>query len=279
MHAPVAEPACKRVVLCADDFALNPAVSEAIVALLAAGRLSVTSCMTDSPLWAEHGKCLKEKGWQARAGLHFSLTEAFPGQAVASLGSLMLKASLRRLDGRQLREAVDRQLDRYEAVMDAPPAFVDGHQHVHVFPQVREALWVALARRYTVMPWMRSLGRFIGPLPPAKSLALRAMGAKAHAGRLAEQGIDANPAFGGLYGLTPQEGFGTLMPQWLAKLPDGGLLMCHPAMRAELGDTIGPARAAEYAWLASDAWPAALAAAKVCLVDRPSSMQQIVPSA
>ncbi|MBP6598122.1 MAG: ChbG/HpnK family deacetylase, partial [Giesbergeria sp.] len=36
----------KHITLCADDFALHPAVDAAVVTLAQAGRLSATSCMT-----------------------------------------------------------------------------------------------------------------------------------------------------------------------------------------------------------------------------------------
>ena len=45
----VAEP--RPLVLCADDFALAEGVSEGIIMLAEAGRLSAIGCMTASPLW------------------------------------------------------------------------------------------------------------------------------------------------------------------------------------------------------------------------------------
>jgi hypothetical protein len=259
----------KALVLCADDFALNLPVSEAIVALMAAGRLSVTSCMTDSPLWPEHGAELRLHGWEHRTGVHFNLTEAFDDVPAKALSRIMLASTLRRLGKRHLRDAFVRQLDRFEDVIGAAPAFVDGHQHVHLFPQVRHVILAIMAERYQQRAWMRSLGNMVGPMPASKALALRLMGANAHARAARQRGVPLIPAFAGLYGLTPQADFGALMAQWIKALPDGGLLMCHPATRAEAGDAIGPARVAEFTWLASDAWPDAMVQAGVQLVVSP----------
>ncbi|WP_374352619.1 ChbG/HpnK family deacetylase [Chitinimonas sp.] len=270
MERPATAAGSKALILCADDFALNLPVSEAIVALMAAGRLSVTSCMSDAPAWSEHGSELRRHGWEARAGLHFNLTEAFEGLPAQALSKVMLAAHLRRLGRGRLRDAFARQLDRYEAVMGAAPAFVDGHQHVHLFPQVRHVLLGVMAERYQQRPWMRSLANMVGPMPASKALALKLMGANAHARAARKQGVPLIPAFAGLYSLSADADFGSLMQQWLAALPDGGLMMCHPATQALPDDVIGPARQAEFAWLASDAWPAALAAAQAHLVFAPS---------
>jgi predicted glycoside hydrolase/deacetylase ChbG (UPF0249 family) len=153
--------------------------------------------------------------------------------------------------------------------MGAAPAFVDGHQHVHLFPQVRHVLIAVMAERYHQRPWMRSLANMVGPMPASKALALKVMGAGAQARAARKQGVPLISAFAGLYGLTPDEDFGALMAQWVHALPDGGLLMCHPATRAEAGDVIGPARKAEFEWLASGAWPATLDACKVQLAISP----------
>ena len=49
----------RPVILCADDFGLAPGVSDAICGLIAAGRLSATSCMTTLPGWRAHASDLQ----------------------------------------------------------------------------------------------------------------------------------------------------------------------------------------------------------------------------
>ena len=48
-----------RIALCADDFALHPAVDDAVLRLARQGRLGATSCMTTSPRWAESARALR----------------------------------------------------------------------------------------------------------------------------------------------------------------------------------------------------------------------------
>ena len=59
--------------------------------------------------------------------------------------------------------------------------------------------------------------------------------------------------------------YARLMEQWLRDAPEGGIIMCHPAARAEAGDEIGAARAWEHDVLASDAFAQALVRAGVSL--------------
>lgn len=259
----------KRLVLCADDYALNEPVSDAILTLLAYGRISVTSCMTGSPLWPAHGERLRAAGMAGRAGLHFNLTEPFPGSISVPLGRLMLLCRSGLMDARIALAALQRQLDDYEDVMQAPPAFVDGHQHVHVFSGLRDMLLDELARRYSERPWIRVLSPLSRPYPADKAAALWLMGATRTEARLHAEGWRYNHGFGGLYALQPAAGFAEQMPGWLRQTANQGLIMCHPATAAAPGDAIGPARAVEYAWFKSEALPAALKAAHAILVDAP----------
>lgn len=55
------------------------------------------------------------------------------------------------------------------------------------------------------------------------------------------------------------------MARWLRDAPAGTVLMCHPAQGVEADDAIGPARANEWAYLASEAFAQALAGAGVHL--------------
>ena len=258
-------PVGRRLWLCADDFALNAPVSEAITDLLVSDRLSITSCMSDSPLWPTAGTRLRMLGMAHRAGLHFNLTEAFPGYPAHALGQLMLQTRAGLANRRLIRHSLRRQLDRYETIMGAAPVFIDGHQHVHVFPAVRQVLLDELAQRYRFTPWLRNISPMIGPYPGAKARVLAMMGGTRFARQLRSGRWRSNRAFAGLYNLRPDGGFARHMLSWLARLPDEGLIMCHPATHAEPGDVIGPARAAEYIWLASEAWPQALAGSGVTL--------------
>ncbi len=64
----------RALILCADDYALHPAVDAAAEQLTLAGRLSATSCMTTSPRWAQAAPRLEALRPRLSVGLHFNLT-------------------------------------------------------------------------------------------------------------------------------------------------------------------------------------------------------------
>ena len=85
----------RRVILCADDFAVNASASLGIAELAAAGRISATSAMVLSPRWAQDVALLEPVRSRIDVGLHLDWTSEF---AVAqghgmSLGRAMLKAA------------------------------------------------------------------------------------------------------------------------------------------------------------------------------------------
>lgn len=256
---PAAPAGGKRVLLCADDYALHPAVDTAVVALARQGRLSATSCMTTSPRWAEAARRLDAVPALAR-GLHLNMTEGH-GQPAPTLGAVLRGAYARQLSPAQVRGQVTRQLDDFERVLGTPPDFIDGHQHVHQLPGVREVLLAVLAERYgAAAPWMRTTVPATWRWGAGKAGVLALLGGWRLRRQLAAQGVPHNPAFAGVYGFdapTPAA-YGQHMDRWLAASPDGTLLMCHPADARVDGDAIADARMVEYTYLASDAFAGSL---------------------
>lgn len=228
-------PPLKNLVLCADDFALSATVSEAIVLLAKAQRISATSAMVLSPRWTEDAARLKELRGQIDVGLHLDWTSDFAiaqghGQA---LGPIMLRSvlpsALGGLNADAVRVQIERQLDAFESVWQAPPDHIDGHQHVQQFGTIRQALLQVMARRYATHPPYLRVSR-----PPAgqadfKGRVMAAWGSQALIREAALQRIPCAPALSGIYDLF-DEGldYASLMDGWLAKVPEGTLLMCHP---------------------------------------------------
>ena len=258
----------RPLVLCADDFALNAPVSRGIAALAEQGRLSATSAMVLSPRWPQDVALLRPLREQIDVGLHLDWTSAF---AVASghgmpLGALMVRAALGRLDRTAVRTVIERQLDGFESHWKAPPDHIDGHQHVQQFRGIREVLVEVVRRRYPQQPpWLR-----VSLAPRGqrdlKARIIAAWGARA----LVHQADGARvPHAALLSGITDFSGnpaaYAQSMARWLRDAPAGTVLMCHPAQGVEADDAIGPARAMEGAYLASEAFAQALAEAKVSL--------------
>ena len=251
-----------RIVLCADDFALHPAIDDAVLRLARQGRLSATSCMTTSPRWAEAARALADAPAALATGLHVNLTEGHGG-AAPSLGAVLLDAYARRLDGIRLRRQIGDQLDAFEQRMQRAPDFVDGHQHVHQLPVGRDALLDVLGRRYADpgrTPTIRTTVPAHWSWNAGKAGVLALLGGLHFRGRLHDRGLRHNHDFAGVYGFdaaTPAD-YGRHMDRWLAGCRDGTLMMCHPADAPVTGDAIAAARVVEFGYLASDAFGDAL---------------------
>ena len=256
--SPPTAPAPRRVVLCADDFGMEPSVNEGILRLVAAGRLTAVTCMVDLPAWAGGARALAPLRGRADAGLHLDLGT----RSAVELLALAARGALGLVDENRVADRVSAQLDQFEAALGAPPAFVDGHHHVHQLRPVRNALLRVLRARYGAhAPYVRN----VVPLRPrgTKAAIVAGLGARPLLRRLVAEGIPHNSDFAGVYDLSARSDFPGLVRGWLGDLADGGLLMCHPGLPGE-----GPeaaARGAEMRHLESDRFAADCAAAGVRL--------------
>jgi len=257
-------PASSRaLVLCADDYALHPLVDAAVEQLTQAGRLSATSCMATSPHWRAAAPRLVALRPRLAVGLHFNLTESHGGAHPAqALGAVIRQAYARQWPPAQLRAAWSTQLDAFEQALGTPPDFIDGHQHVHQLPGMREALLAELQARYAPheRPWVRSTAPAGGLWRSPKAALIALLGGWTATRRLRRAGVATNQGFGGVYGFDAPDaaGYGAQMAQWLPQMGEGGLLMCHPATDVVPDDAIGAQRPVEFAYLMSDDFAALL---------------------
>lgn len=254
----------RAILLCADDYALHPLVDEAVLRLAEAARLSATSCMTTAPGWRAAAPQLQTLRPRLQVGLHFNLTECHGGaHAARPLGQVLAAAYTRRLGAAQLRDAWRAQLDAFEDAMGAAPDYIDGHQHVHQLPGVRQALLAELQARYTgrAMPWVRSTVPAGGLWRDPKAAVIALLGGWSCTRLLARAGVAMNRGFGGVYGFDAPDAaaYGARMQTWLAQVGEGSLLMCHPAAAEVPDDAIGRQRPVECAYLMSDAFARDLA--------------------
>jgi chitin disaccharide deacetylase len=242
--------AVRKIVLCADDYGLSPAVSRGIRELLARRRLSATSCMMVYPEFVEDGPLLQPFFDTADIGLHFTVTTERP------LYSVLIAGWLRRLDPAEMRGEMKRQLDTFTSVMGRPPAYIDGHQHVHLLPGVREAV-VETAReigayvRLTAEPIDSAMMQHPAPVDSAYlSWASRPL-----AQRAAQHGVRTNTGFRGVRTFKEREPFRTLFQRMMSGATNGSIVMCHPGHVDDVliaRDPIHRQREEEYAYLASD---------------------------
>jgi len=273
----------RRVWLCADDYGLAEGVNRAIRDLISGGRLNATSVMTVAPaIGRDEVAALQEVAAaspRCAIGLHATLTAPFrpltmhfrplDGGLFLPFPAMLRSGLLRRLDGGLIEDEVAAQLAAFKDLFGRAPDFVDGHQHVQLFPQVRDAFLRAV-KDAAPAAWVRQGGR-LQPLSrrltAPKALVLDVLSAQFRK-RAAAAGIPFNPAFAGAYDFTKAPDFAELMEGFLDGLPEGGLVMCHPGFVDEtlVGlDPLTTQREAEHAFLASDRFPALLAANNVTL--------------
>jgi predicted glycoside hydrolase/deacetylase ChbG (UPF0249 family) len=198
--------------------------------------------------------------------MHFRPTD---GGLFLPFPTLLRAGLLRRLDPEMIEDELLAQLAAFRELFGRAPDFVDGHQHAQLFPQVRDAFLRAV-KEAAPGAWVRQGGRakpMAGLLGAPKALVLDVLSAQFRK-RAARAGIAFNPAFAGAYDFSKAPDFGVLMGEFLAELPDGGLVMCHPGFVDETLESLDPLttqREAEHAYLAGDGFPALLAANKVTL--------------
>lgn len=262
--------AIKNLILCADDFAQNAQISQGILHLISAGRLNATSCMTESQYWPEFSAELAKLADKADVGLHFNLTHRFKKNVVFSLPKLMLNKFTRVISAEQAYRKLNLQLDLFEDNFNKAPDFIDGHQHVHQFFAVREALIETIKKRYSNKPpYVRTTVRPPAThfqIEPLKSAIIAWSGGKSLLTQLTINGIPHNADFGGIYNLQPTVPFRANMRAWLSHCAAEGLIMCHPGFISEdTSDPIRAARVKEYEYLISSDFAADLESANVFL--------------
>jgi len=275
--------ALRRIWLCADDYGISPGVNKAIRDLIARGRINATSVMVGTPHFSSEEAAalaaLDARGKRAAIGLHVTLTAPFEPLTAdfvplrdgrfLPLSNILRASTARRLKTEMLVAEIAAQLRKFSDAFGRPPDFLDGHQHVHLFPQIRDAV-LKVAAQKAPNAWVRQCGRARPARRPHDSKALTldilSLGFRRKAKRL---GIAVNPAFAGTYAFTAGAKFAEIFPRFLSGLPDGGLIMCHPGfVDAELKalDTLTTLREREFAFFNSDAFPLLLTESGFALI-------------
>jgi predicted glycoside hydrolase/deacetylase ChbG (UPF0249 family) len=275
----------RHIWLCADDYGISAAVNVAIRDLVVRRRLNATSVMVVAPSFhrseAHALDALNTGMARVAIGLHLTLTAPFRPLSAAyepvrdgafrSLPATLVQAFLHRLGRDALVSEITAQLRMFAHTFGRAPDFIDGHQHVHLFPQIREAV-LEVAKANAPGAWLRQCAR------AAPARRLRFSDRKAwlldrlshdFRQRAGAHGLRTNPAFAGAYEFRDDADFAALFAGFLDRLPDGGVIMCHPGfVDADLQrlDPLTTLREREYAFLAGDSFPDLLARHGVALL-------------
>jgi len=273
----------RRIWLCADDYGISPGVNGGIRDLAERGRLNATSVMVVGPAIGR-GEVAALQAAVANSvrfaiGLHATLTAPFrpltmhfrpqDGGMFLPFRKLLRTSLWRRLDPEIVRAELVTQLAAFRDLFGRAPDFVDGHQHVQLYPQVRDG-FLAAVKEKAPNAWVRQarrnqpLGQRLGS---PKALFLDYLSTQFRR-RALLAGIAFNPAFSGAYDYSRRPDYGALMRQFLDGLPENGVVMCHPGFVDEILVSLDPltlTRETEHAFLAGEDFPRLLAANKVTL--------------
>jgi chitin disaccharide deacetylase len=230
------------MILCADDYAMTVGVSRGILALAQAKRICATSCMTNRPHWKEWSEYLKPLRSHLLVGLHLNLTLGKPltpmpkfacNGVFPSLKTLMQRAFTRRLDPHELRQEIRAQLQAFIDIMGTWPDFIDGHQHVHILPYVRSALFDVLSEDgASAKLWLRDpsdkiLSILKRDVCIPKALLMKAL-ATGFATQAKTEGFETNIGFSGFSTFDPIRDYGSDFARYLKHRGSRHVIMCHP---------------------------------------------------
>lgn len=228
--------------LCADDFALSPGVSRGILEALGAGRLSAVSVITTRPAWPPGARELLPFTVKADVGLHLNLTLGEPLGCMPSFAAsgrlpeirqLINAACKRVLPEAEIAAEISRQIDSFCTHFGTAPAFVDGHQHVHILPQIRSALFSCLEQHGLAgKVWLRTSSDRPSAIlrrgvEVAKALAVAWL-ARGFAREAAVRGFPVNEGFAGFAAFDPGHDYAADFARYLRAPGEYHLIMCHP---------------------------------------------------
>lgn len=258
MRAKTDCPTMPHLILCADDFGLSPEISRTIAELAAESRINAISCMAVCAGWARDSALLRSLPATVEIGLHLVLTGEPPLTAMPRLApegrlptinQLQRDAAAKRLPLDEIAAEIAAQFDRFITIHGGPPDFVDGHQHSHVLPGIREVVLAETVRR-APRAWLRNCEDSLSAML-SRPFRGKALGNAWHSRGLrqsaAAYGLSCNDSFGGHYDFASD--YAPLFPRFLRRPGAIHLVMCHPGAGELAGDTIAAGRKREAAAL------------------------------
>ena len=158
-----------NLIVIADDYGIGPETSRGILELALLGRIDGTVLLVNSPFAADAVARWRAAGRPVELGWHPNLTLDRPitprrrvpslvrgDGSFHSLGSFLIRLGLGLVRRDDLETELRAQFHRYLELVGTTPTLVNSHQHVAVFPPVREVLIDLLAPLRPV-PYLRAV--------------------------------------------------------------------------------------------------------------------------
>lgn len=274
----------KEIILCADDYAQNLPISEGILKLANANKINAISCMTNSPLWDELAKNCLQVYSHSYVGLHLNLTEGlalsqawknYYGPNFTNLMTLLKRCYVGGLNFEVVKSEIEAQIDAFCKISNVLPDFIDGHQHIHQLPVIRDIL-LKMYQQQKITKFFRSTYYSFRSLlatdnfPKSQLIAL--LGGYTFKKRLIAEAIPTNTSFGGVYNFSQAKNYPKYFKEFLRKSSHKGIIMCHPGnFSKDLKDPLKSSRAYELNYFLSDEFVEDLKKNKVHLMDKNTS--------
>ena len=253
----------RQLVIVADDFGIGPDTDRGILELAAAGRVTGTTLLVNSPYAPAAVAAWKRAGRPLDLGWHPNLTldrPILPAEQVPSLvrpdgtfwplGAFVRRSLLGRMNPAEVAAELAAQHRLFVELVGRPPALVNSHQHASLFRPVGRVLFELLAAR-PERPFVRRVRepwRLLARVPGArvKRLVLDRLGRR-QAPDLDRAGF---PGCDWLAGITdpPFVADPRFHARWLAHVPGRTVeLICHPGYHDPT--LVGRDTAADDAWV------------------------------
>jgi predicted glycoside hydrolase/deacetylase ChbG (UPF0249 family) len=237
--------ATRFLVVIADDYGIGPETSRGILELAQRGLITATVLLSNSPHAEAAVRDWRRTGAPMGLGWHPCLTmdpPAAPASQVPSLigpngclwplGRFLTQLYLHQICPRQIEIELIAQYNRFLELVGSPPAIVNSHQHVGLFPPVGAILRRILTERCPERPYFRRVQEpwsMLARIPGArkKRTLLNTLG-RAESWRQRQAGFPGNDWLAGI-----TDPFWVKDPafftRWLARIPGRIVeLACHP---------------------------------------------------
>jgi len=247
------------MIVCADDFGLTGDIDCAVLDLAGRGKISAVSCMValshfDGGAFSK----LLLMGDKIDIGLHLTLTDIPPVQALSGVGSLLQpngvflpmggllrRGALGRIDPEDVAREACAQYERFIQLAGRPPDYLDSHLHIHQFPGIREGILAFLETLNPVSgPYIRNSAMSLRKImrqgvSPLKCMAIGFCGQRFRTA-LKARGMKTNDGFAGIYAYDGHRSYPEYLQRFTACMESrNGILMTHPG-------TVEPWREIEY---------------------------------
>lgn len=266
----------KSIKLCADDFGLNEPVNKAILRLIKKNRLNAVSCMATmanlEPYSDQLLAAISNTPHETEIGLHLTFTEyksltniqsLEKNQKLPEIGELLIHSHLRKLNYKEIENEVRAQFERFETVFGKKPDFIDGHQHVHILPVIRDAVLNVSKDYLNKNGWVRVCYQPVSCIMKNRISLLRTLLISRLSKPLRKQlrttTLNSNNLFLGINKFDQKDDYRKQMQAWLklaAQYSGNTLIMCHPGLAPDISNTINDPiknrRPDEFQYLFSD---------------------------